>query len=468
MVLQERWKPIEYENDFYLLYYGVRNPPKQSESLIPITKNLFDLIRSDKYFDSSSHQEIQNLIDEKIIVFEKDKNPEITKENMQVCKTCVTNNYVVPGLEFNEEGVCALCQCYEKVEPSSNSIFTTITEDELLEATKTNTSSRFDAMIFYTGGKDSSYMLWLLARKLKLRVLAAFWNMPYCSSEAYNNIKRAKETMPDVEFVEWTIPLDTVRKAMNEKWKTQGWPCLCPTAAFPTLYPLAADLKVPYIFLGLEDVQASVVEYVVKPKSKSSKPLTPREQTIAFLNARAIPRQQKMPVVWPDEMANYHAAVNQGMPELFKQLADLLEKAQADKNIHLPLISRFSTNKEYGTWNDAKSIIEKEMGWRAPEGQNSLLHTSCAIEPVKDYLQFQRFKNMRTIFMPQSIIEMGAAVYFGLTDREDALEAVEELGYWEPPKILDKLADDLLITKEEVNRSSNELSYSLQEWANHK
>ena len=35
------------------------------------------------------------------------------------------------------------------------------------------------------------------------------------------------------------------------------------------------------------------------------------------------------------------------------------------------------------------------MDWRAPAGQSSLLHTSCAIEPVKDYLQFQRFKAMQ-------------------------------------------------------------------------
>ena len=103
--------------------------------------------------------------------------------------------------------------------------------------------------------------------------------------------------------------------------------------------------------------------------------------------------------------------------------------------------------------------------WQAPVGQNNLLHTSCAIEPVKDYLQFQRFKAMRTVFMPQSIVETGAAVFFGLTRREEALAAVQELGYWRPPAILDRLTADLGITPAEVDASTDELRPSLAEWA---
>ncbi len=469
VILQNRWRVVRVDGKPYLLYYGVRNPPLHRMQRLDVSENLAALL-SDEGVDVSRltptlSQEVQRLVELGVLVQPEEKRREQTPETMQVCVHCVNNDYVIPGLEFDENGVCALCQCYAQTRAPSHSVFTTVTESQLLAAAQNNTLSRFDAMVLYTGGKDSSYMLWLLARKLKLRVLAAFWNMPYCSEAAYANIQRAKAHMREVEFVEWTLPLGLVREAMCAKWHTHGWPCLCPTAAFPTLYPLAAHLKIPYVFLGLEDVQAAVLDYVFSPPAAANANPTPREQTLAFLAARALPRPQKPPYGWAQEMSNYHAAVNGALPSLFAELAALVQRAQTDPGVFMPLIGRLSTNREYGTWDDARTLIAQEMGWQAPVGQNSLLHTSCAIEPVKAYLPFQRFRSMRTVFMPQSLGEMGAAVFFGLTPRSEALRAVEELGYWKKPAILDQLAADLGITPDDVQAADDELPGGMADWA---
>jgi len=469
LVLQSRWRPIESDGTPSLLYYGVRNPPHQRRSLIPISASLAALLGGDQRPLNPEEQtpavrtEMAELAAHGILVPPEHRHQLKTPETMQVCSRCVVNDYVVPGLEFDETGVCALCRSYEVGTKPARSAFATIDTDELVATAST---SRFDAMVLYTGGKDSSYMLWLLARKLGLRVLAAFWNMPYCSDAAYDNINRARQRLDNVEFVEWTLPLATVREAMRDKWHHHGWPCLCPSVAFAMLYPLAAQLRIPYVFLGLEDVQTAVLDYVVgTPAASSAPPPSRREQTLAFLATRALPRQLKPPLRWPDEMSNYHAAVRNAMPTLFHDLAELVQQAQQDRDLDIPLICRLATNEEYGSWDDARRIIEKEMDWRAPVGQNSLLHTSCAIEPVKDYLQFQRFRAMRTVFMPQSIVELGAAVHFRLLSREDALRAVPELGYWQPPAMLGRLVKDLQISHEEIRCTGDELSFSLAEWA---
>lgn len=471
LCLQSRWRVMDVSGAPHLLYYGVRNPPLHREQLVPVSEALVnrlegsDILSDDEPKSEPLKAEIESLKGKGILVPPECVQAVKTEQTMRICARCVNNDYVVPGLEFDENGVCALCQCYAQSKTPSRSAFTTVSEEELLAAARKNWESRFDAMVLYTGGKDSSYMLWLLARKLKLRVIAAFWNMPYCSDTAYANIHRAKQRMSDVEFVEWTLPLDMVRGAMRDKWHSHGWPCMCPTAAFPMLYPLAAHLRVPYVFLGLEDVQAAVLDYVVAPPATSVSPPSPRDQTLAFLRARALPHTMKQPLRWPDEMANYHAAVNKAMPSLFAGLADLVERAQQDDSVFMPLIGRLSTNEAYGSWEDARQIIEREMDWQAPACQHGLLHTSCMIETVKDYLQFQRFKAMRTVFMPQSIVELSAAVYFGLTTREDALIAVRELGYWRPPAILDRLAADLDIEPDDVLASNDELRPSMEEWA---
>lgn len=472
LVLQYRWKIVHVGGEPRLLYYGVRNPPRHRDVLLEISPALASRLSQIENTvplapeaESDIDNEIRELNERGVLVAPEARRREKTPLTMQTCTRCVVNDYVVPGLEFDKGGVCALCQCYELPREDRASAFATVSEKELLDASAKNRDSRFDAMVLYTGGKDSSFMLWLLARKLKLRVLAAFWNMPYCSDAAYANIRRAQRLMPEVEFMEWTLPLAKVQEAMRTKWRVHGWPCLCPTVAFPLFYPLAFRLGIPFVFLGIEDVQAAVLDHVVAPTRNPTSPPAPREQTLAFLAMRALPREQKPPLRWPDEMANYHAAVHQAMPELFEDLSGLVQEARANPALQIPLIGRLSTNKEYGTWADAARIIEHEMGWQAPEGQNNLLHTSCSLEPVKDYLQFQRFRDMRTVFMPQSLVELGAAVSFGLTPRQQAIEAVQELGYWRVPPVLERLLDDLDIDAQTVAEAEDELRPGLAQWA---
>jgi tRNA A37 threonylcarbamoyladenosine dehydratase len=57
-------------------------------------------------------------------------------------------------------------------------------------------------MVLCTGGKDSTYLLWLLAKKLGLRVLAAAWNMPYTNDTCRNNLRRSIQQLPSVELIE--------------------------------------------------------------------------------------------------------------------------------------------------------------------------------------------------------------------------------------------------------------------------
>ena len=72
--------------------------------------------------------------------------------------------------------------------------------------------------------------------------------------------------------------------------------------------------------------------------------------------------------------------------------------------------------------------------WRVVAGMDGggahLLYYGVCNRPQN---RFQRFKAMRTVFMPQSIVETGAAVFFGLTSREEGLKAVEEWAA-EPPE----------------------------------
>ena len=69
---------------------------------------------------------------------------------------------------------------------------------------------------------------------------------------------------------------------------------------------------------------------------------------------------------------------------------------------------------------------------------------------------------MKTTYFPQSIVEISAAVYYGLISREEGLQELSETGYYEFPQSLKGLLEDLEITDESVTSEQGEIFYALK------
>jgi hypothetical protein len=288
---------------------------------------------------------------------------------------------------------------------------------------------------------------WYLAKKLKLRVLAASWNMPYTNDTCRENFRRSMTQLPDVEFVERTMPWSLVRRAMQSQFKNVGLPCLCPMAAHALFYPLACQENIPLIMHGVEEVQLAVMSYVLSEvkggQTAQSQDPDYRANTLGFLRAITRSSIPEHSLVINSDMARYMASVRQVLDPVFSPLEAIVTRAQTDTDMVIPHLRRLQTNTSYGSWVQVAELIKREMGWRMPPGQKGLLHTSCSIEKVKDWCQFKRFQSMRTTTFPQSVVELGAGVFFGLISRNQALEELKELGYHREPDALAPLLADL-------------------------
>ena len=456
--LQYRWQLREANNKPLLVYYGLRNPPRHTASVLEIDPDIAGDIASldgSRLFSDlpetlTTHPGFLRLVDEGVIVDAASVRRPATLEHRQQCVRCVNDEYLLPGLEFDENGLCAFCQCYERAEQAGVSAGPNncITEAELLEAARTNTRSRFDVMVLCTGGKDSTYLLWLLAKKLGLRVLAAAWNMPYTNDTCRENLRRSIHLLPSVELVERTLSWDMVRQAMRAQFSAIGVPCLCPTVAHVLFFPLAVEERIPFIMQGVEEVQLAVASYVMSelkapPKDAKAPTRSQRDMTLDFFGMVANAPEPGSPYAMMAEFLNYQRSIRRSLEPLYRQLDQTLEAARRDPNLFVPELRRLRTNEIYGTWKEVGERIQQEMAWEMPPGHKGMLHTSCRIEPVKDYCQFMRFKNMRTTFFPQSIVEVSAGIYFGLISREDGLAELEHLGYFGEPDPLAPLLDDL-------------------------
>ncbi len=472
--LQYRWQVKETKTGTQLVYFGLRNPPHHTQGIIPLPPELSDRLRSldgrtaakDLPSDLTDHAMYARLIAEGIIVEARDVRQPSSKDSFRQCVRCVTNDYVLPGLEFDEKGLCAFCQCYELAERSGQGVALQegITDEDLIRISSENTGSRFDAMVLYTGGKDSTYLLWYLAKKLKLRVLVASWNMPYTNDTCRENMVRAMRVLPDVEFVDRTLPSRMVRQAMRDQFERVGWPCLCPTVAHALFYPLAVQENIPLIMHGVEEVQMAVMNYVMTEirtgQARTERVFDHRADTLNFLRMVARVSEPPQPYSLTADLTRHMSSVSELLAPVYKPLNDILTMAEGDPGMPIPILHRLKSNTAYGSWAKAVELIKQEMDWRMPPGQKGLLHTSCRLEKVKDHCQFKRFQSARSTFLPQAVVELGAGVYFGLLSREDALEELKESGYYNEPQVLSELIRDLGIDPGE-GQAPGEMSWTL-------
>jgi len=90
--------------------------------------------------------------------------------NRQVCKKCV-NDISISGISFNSKGICNFCEEYKRIKP----IISDYNSLEKLwkgRIEKYKGIGEYDALVGLSGGKDSTYILYQLINKYKLKVKA--------------------------------------------------------------------------------------------------------------------------------------------------------------------------------------------------------------------------------------------------------------------------------------------------------
>lgn len=458
-VLQYRWRVETGGDGPAAVYYGLRNYPDHLRGRIPVSPGAAAAVAAldgHRSLEAAAADapagvtaELAALAAEGVLVPAGIRRTPATPDHCRRCVRCVNDDYVLPGLEFDADGVCAFCQCYEKVPDGGPIHGGTVTDEALLAAAKENTG-RFDAMVLYTGGKDSSYLLWHLAKKLGLRVLACTWDLPFTNDSSRANMRAARRRLDNVEFIERTVRWEDIRRVSAYLFDRVGLPCICPVIASVLFYPVAVHEKVPFIMDGVEAAQTIILSKVMGLTARpGAAPVSEAERTL-----RQIRRFVAPDLASGDPWDAFLALVRDALGAVYDPLRAALDVVDPE---HPPLSKRLRSDTVYGSWGAVREIIERELDWRMPEGQTGLLHTSCDIETVKDWSQFRRFADMRTRQMPQSIIEISAAVHFGQITRDQALVELSERGYYHQPDAMAPLMHRLGFSLEAANACPGEL-----------
>ncbi len=442
--IQSRWR---LEGDI-LRYYGLRNQPLMLKNAVKLTKRQKTII--EKLPSRLTEGEIgilKGLIGVQIVKAEEKRIIPSRLDDARFCKTCVANDFMIPGIEFDGEGRCPICQSADKTKDLRSVV-------PVMNSFPRSKRSRFDVAVFYTGGKDSTYLLYYLSKVLKLRVLALTWEIPFMSECARKSVENAKKHLHSVEFISRKASDDDLKKIYRKLYSLSENTCACPSLAYVLFYPELVANRVPYFVAGNEPAQliglyfnhmAPRIAYTF-PGNKALNLLINIGRILMlhppFRSGQFHTLATMKQLAYGDSkiknMAGYSNELVYNVCESIKEVPDILaplKRAIRSSSLsgNIPAFVQVDLDEICGgnyEWRSIKDTIIRECGWVAPEDSDKGLHTSCQIERCKEHSQFIRFYHMRSTMIPFSALEIAIASRNRNLTRDEALSELRaSLGF---------------------------------------
>ena len=316
---------------------------------------------------------------------------------MKRCSRCVLPE-TFPGIRFDEAGVCNYCLDYAaRKEPELKVARAKQKFEELAASVRGRPG--YHCVLAYSGGKDSTYTLWLLREHYDLRVLAVTFDNGFLSAGSFENIRRMVEKV-NADHLLVKPRFDLLRGLFAQVARTSPFPpaalerassiCnACIALVKGATLRVALEQRVPLIAYGWSPGQAPVSAAVFQ----FNRPMLRQMQ-----QARMAP----LLAVAGDALRPY-----------------MLGEEHLDSGQPLP----YSVNPLAFEGYDEQRIIDKikQLGWEPPadtDGNSS----NCLLNSLANQLHLADHG-----FHPYAF-EIAGLVRAGAISRSEGIEKLENLG----------------------------------------
>ena len=315
---------------------------------------------------------------------------------MKRCTRCILPE-VFPGIQFDDQGLCNFC----RLEPTRED-YIKLREKlhqrigDLAESVRGK--GQYDCIVALSGGKDSSYTLWMLREQYNLNCLAVTIDNGFLADQAVTNCRTITDALgadhifykPTFQFMK-RMYTESLKGDIHVKASITRASAICNSCINLInnyMLKLAFLMNVPVIAGGYIGGQV------------------PRDSAVLKMNLRTLQRGRAT------TQANYVERFGKAAPQYF-DLPDLGD--ESDERCTITIINPLLTIPYI-----EEEVIEKikPLGWVHPKdtGANS---SNCRLNDL-GILNHQR----RHGFNPY-VGELADLVRKGLMDREVALKKVE-------------------------------------------
>ena len=322
-------------------------------------------------------------------------------EKIKTCTRCILTSQV-PNITFDSDDVCNFCHDYDEEKKYLDRDYEAL-EKKMISTLKVSKKHPYDCMVLYSGGKDSTYMLYKLANHYKLRVLAFTFDNHFIPPETYANIDRVLKKI-NVDHVVYKPSWNLNKTIFNASFQNSGiherskelafmighacWPCFTQIALHS--FKLAAEKNIPNVVVGTTPGQLRQKKYDLKSKF--------------------------------DGLGDAHKYMIAPMINLLKTLGkkDAIDALDASLWIKLK-IARMNLVPffEYNKYNEHEvyETIERELDWRKTKSTDSC-STNCQLNSLGIAIHQKKYN------LHPYVIPLARDVREGLMTRDEALQAV--------------------------------------------
>ena len=333
------------------------------------------------------------------------------------CSKCILSG-AFPGLKFDDDGVCNFCR--------DEMLFTTEKEiiasskvkiEKLIEELKGKT--RYDAVVCFSGGKDSTYTLQMAVKEYGLKVLSFTLDNGFLAPEALANINKIVANLdvdhitvrPASGFFNSVIKATALNPIYSPKSLTRiSSGCnSCISLVNITALRLALQLEAPFIIAGFTLGQIPV-------------------NAVMFKNNYRFLEESREPIL---EKLTGH--VGNRLDDYFRIEDKLLDNVkQYPTNLNLLCLKDLSEDE----------IVEgiKPLGWERPTGVDGC-SSNCQLNTFNNYIHEKQFG-----YNPYEL-ELSHLIRKGQMSRQEALLKVKD----QPIEQLNSIMNKLEITQQELD-----------------
>lgn len=317
------------------------------------------------------------------------------KKHVRRCTICVLPD-TFPGLKFNAEGVCNHCQNFkgEKNLREKKDRYRA-KFDALVEKYKGR--RKYDALLSYSGGKDSTYTLSLVKERYGLNVLAVTFDNGFLPEQTISNIENVTARLRvDHLFIKPSFRM--LKKIFSTCAKKNIYPPIALTRASTICAACMAIVKFGSLRAALE----KNIPFIIFGWSPGQIPLS---SSILKNNPQIVKMMQK------SLYEPLYDLVGDAIDPYFLKKVHFEEKYSFPYNIS-PLVFLDYNEKEI-----VKQV--KDLDWRRPEGIDANT-TNCLLNSYANAIHKERYG-----YHPYAF-EMAKLVREGYLDRSKALAKLEQ------------------------------------------
>ncbi len=311
-----------------------------------------------------------------------------------ICKKCILHSKV-PEVTIGSDGNCVFCQISSHVTEEmakQNAIYLQKRMLDIFENVKKQ-KRPFDVLVYFSGGKDSTYVLNLMKNKYKMNVLAYSMIQPFVTEAARSNIDQIVKKM-NVQAVKFYMDEEVFKKGMayslvhgHEYGMTEWVGCqICGYFTKWVGVKLAMKLGIPLVIDGMDSAQGG---YGV---------INEGEQVIQRLKNGIKP------------FGNVHDLINDALGEEWRHSLYYFDKEEV-LNEKYPTAMSPLCFVEYEPMYIFKNLEEMGISFK----QFKSLNTNCELLYLLDYISMCRYDC-------DSYIKLYAS---GLRSNYDTIEQLE-------------------------------------------